>query len=79
MEAAVTSGALRRSQASAKVRNSVVLTAAVVLLIVAMLSGLAIGSIRIPIREVWSVLLHPADTELGRSYGICACRACLPA
>ncbi len=63
MAAALTPGELQRSRNPAWARNAAVLGTVSALLALAALSGLVIGAIPIPVREVWSVLLHRADTE----------------
>lgn len=63
MSVAVSPEELRRSRNPAAACNIIVITVTAALLVLAGLSGLAVGSVHIPVSEVWDVLLHPSDTE----------------
>ncbi|MCM3746956.1 iron ABC transporter permease [Paenibacillus pasadenensis] len=54
---------LKQARYPAAARNLIVLGTASALLIASLLCGLALGSIRIPVSEVWNALWHRSDTE----------------
>ncbi|SDS06039.1 iron complex transport system permease protein [Paenibacillaceae bacterium GAS479] len=63
MAAVLSPAELKRSRRPAAARNLIVLLTTAGLLLASVLFGLALGSIRIPVSEVWNALLHRTDTE----------------